>query len=244
MGRSKKEEQPESEQEGGTAAAEQPEAEKGGSAAQEQPEAASAETQPKRKKKCLSRSARVTNRKNRALQEQAVCGAAVSDHWDTWDTAPAHRPRKSEASWSNAPAEEPWKSGPWTWKPSPWDDACWESLWDVALRHFDAPSSGRAKIPARIRADDERFAQKKAPRTIYCDRCPKETPPFSGNNVGSFLNRPTLEVKYRRTAWLKGEWDATWLCVGCQRQTGETEGQAKNRPFGERMWKKARYRRR
>ena len=42
--RSKKEEQPEAEQEGGTAAAEQPEAEEGGSAAQEQPEAASAET--------------------------------------------------------------------------------------------------------------------------------------------------------------------------------------------------------
>ena len=176
-------------------------------------------------------------------QREAHPGAAVSDHWDTWDTAPAHRPWKSEASWSNAPAEEPWKSGPWTWMPSPWNDACWESWWDVASRHFDAPSSGREPIPAHIRADDERFAQKKAPRTIYCDRCPPETLPFSGNNVGSFLNRPTHEVKYRITAWLNGDWNATWWRVDCQRRPGETKAQAKDRLFGKRMLKKAKYRR-
>ena len=68
--------------------------------------------------------------------------------------------------------------------------------------------------PARI--EDTRFDKRRAHRWVCCDGCQHW---YQGNEVGAHCHREHMQpTAGRKTAWERGEWDATWYCIGCYQE--------------------------
>ena len=73
--------------------------------------------------------------------------------------------------------------------------------------------SAEASVRRPSKVIDNRFLKGRGQRTIRCDDCQKW---FRGNAVGTFMhskNAPRSE--FRKQAWLRNTWDATWYCIRC-----------------------------
>lgn len=86
----------------------------------------------------------------------------------------------------------------------------------------DAP----VRTPAQV--VDERFSGYKATQWCRCDgRCGKWK---CGINTGKFLSDVKhIRAEDREEAWKAGDFDATWLCIECRRQQGETDAELERR---------------
>jgi hypothetical protein len=76
----------------------------------------------------------------------------------------------------------------------------------------DAPDiRRRPRTPATI--TDTRFLRERVLRETRCEQCGK---PFSGNEAGAYCHRENMPpAGERKAAWERGDWDATWYCIGC-----------------------------
>jgi hypothetical protein len=69
----------------------------------------------------------------------------------------------------------------------------------------------RPRTPATIA--DTRFEKKRALRETRCEQCGEL---FSGNEAGAYCHRENMPpAGERKAAWERGDWDATWYCIGC-----------------------------
>ena len=74
--------------------------------------------------------------------------------------------------------------------------------------------SGGAVIRRRpLEIRDLRFEKGRLRRDICCDGCGWW---FRGNAVGAFYDTERMPApEFRRWAWERGEWDASWYCIAC-----------------------------
>jgi hypothetical protein len=69
----------------------------------------------------------------------------------------------------------------------------------------------RPRKPATI--EDTRFEKRRGLRETRCGECGDL---FRGNEAGAFCHRENMPpVEERAAAWKRGDWDATWYCIGC-----------------------------
>jgi hypothetical protein len=78
-----------------------------------------------------------------------------------------------------------------------------------------APAATGQAAPRRpSKIIDSRFDKRRCDRAICCDGCRYW---YRGNAVGAFCHtRGMPTTLFRRAAWERGEWDATWYCIECE----------------------------
>ena len=75
------------------------------------------------------------------------------------------------------------------------------------------PATGRAAPPRPMKIIDSRFEKERCARAICCDECRDW---YRGNAVGTFSHtRGMPAAEFRRAAWERGDWDASWYCIEC-----------------------------
>ena len=77
------------------------------------------------------------------------------------------------------------------------------------------PAGGDGAVDGRrpMEIRDLRFEKGRLRRDILCDGCGFQ---FRGNAVGAFYDTERMpSPEFRRPAWERGEWDASWYCIGC-----------------------------
>ena len=75
------------------------------------------------------------------------------------------------------------------------------------------PATGRAAPRWPMEIVDSRFEKERCARAICCDECGEW---YRGNTVGAFWHtRGMPAAEFRRAAWERGEWDASWYCIEC-----------------------------
>ena len=75
------------------------------------------------------------------------------------------------------------------------------------------PATGRGSQPRPMEIIDSRFQKGRSSRAICCD---ERRTWHGGNAVGAFWrSRGMLAVEFRRGAWERGEWGASWYCPQC-----------------------------
>jgi len=75
------------------------------------------------------------------------------------------------------------------------------------------PATGRAASPRPMKIIDSRFEKERCARAICCDECGDW---YRGNAVGTFSHtRGMPAAEFRRAAWERGDWDASWYCIEC-----------------------------
>ena len=159
----------------------------------------------------------------------ALRGAGVLAHWSTTARHPARHTGRLQRYSTPQPQMQPiaCSSAEATTRPvadnapegPEANDAAEEPVADDAVEEPVADDAAEGPVadaaPRRrpMEISDSRFERNRAARVICCDECRYW---YRDNGVGTFWHtRGMPNAEFRKAAWERGDWDASWYCIEC-----------------------------